>query len=218
MNNKKLGYIILGAIAIISIIIIAVMGLNVDLRYGSAKQIEVYIGKEFNNNDIKNIAKDVVGSKQIIVRKVETFEDIAQITIKDISEEEAKEITNRIYEKYEVENEEEEQVEITSISNVRIRDIVRPYVLPIGISLAVVLVYAGIRFRKIEILEVLGTILGFNIFAQLLYLCILAIIRLPINVTTVPVGLAIYVIITLVILNDFEKRQALPEKNKKKKN
>lgn len=218
MDNKKLGYIILGAIAIISIIIIAVMGLNVDLRYGSAKQIEVYIGKEFNNNDIKNIAKDVVGSKQIIVRKVETFEDIAQITIKDISEEEAKEITNRIYEKYEVENEEEEQVEITSISNVRIRDIVRPYVLPIGISLAVVLVYAGIRFRKIEILEVLGTILGFNIFAQLLYLCILAIIRLPINVTTVPVGLAIYVIITLVILNDFEKRQALPEKNKKKKN
>ena len=206
MKNKKV-YIILCVIALISAIVIAFFGLNVDLRYSPAKQIQIYIGKEFDNKEIKDIVKQVVGNKEVIVRKVEVFEEIAQITIKDISEDQVNEIKTKIYEKYEVaEEDREDEIEIIDISNVRMRDIVRPYVLPIGISLAIIIVYAGIRFRKINVFEVLGTILGLNIFALLLYLSVLAILRLPVNITTIPVSLAIYAITTLVIINDFEKR------------
>lgn len=216
MKDKKI-YIILVAIAVVSAIIIAVMGLNVSLRYSPAKQVQFNIGKEFDNKEVKNIVKEVMGNQEIIIRKVETFEEIVEITVKDITEEQANEIKNKLYEKYDVDDSKEE-IEIVSISNVRMRDIIRPYVLPIGISLAIVLVYAGIRFRKIEILEVLGTILGLNIFAELVYVCVLAITRLPVNVTTIPVGLTIYIVTTLVIINDFEKRQEkIGTKTKKNK-
>ena len=58
-----------------------------------------------------------------------------------------------------------------------------------------------------------------NILAQLVYLSILAIIRLPINLTTVPTAIAIYAVITLVVFNELEtkQRKVVKEENKKSK-
>ena len=216
MKNKRIVYIILACIAIISAIIIAVMGLNVGLRYSNAKQVQVYIGKEFDNRDITTLVKEVIGNKEVIVRKVETYEEIAEITVKEISDEQLKHLNTKINDKYDIENTVDDGISVMEVSNVRMRDVVRPYVLPIGISLAIILVYAGIRFRKIEIQEVLLSILGYNIFAQLLYLCILSITRLPVNIMTIPTGLAIYAIVTLVIFHDFETRQERAREEEKK--
>ena len=216
MKDKKVVYIILAVIAIIAAIVIAVMGLNVGLKYSTHKQVQIYIGKEFNNDDIVTLVKEVIGNKEVMVQKVETYEEIVSISVKSISDEEVEHLVTKINDKYDIDNTVDD-VSVEEVTKLRLRNIIRPYILPVAISFVIVLVYAGIRFRKIEILEVLAKIAGFNIFAQLVYLCILAITRLPINILTVPTALTIYVVVTLVVINYFETRQDRIRAEEKKK-
>jgi len=57
MDKRKIGYIVLACIIIIGIIVIAFAGFKVSLKYSPSKQILVYIGKEFESNDIKSIVE-----------------------------------------------------------------------------------------------------------------------------------------------------------------
>lgn len=50
--------------------------------YTDNVRLYVYIQKEFENNDIKQIAKEVFGTDEIVVQKVEVYKDMAVITIK----------------------------------------------------------------------------------------------------------------------------------------
>lgn len=217
MEKKKIGYIILACIIIIGIIVIAFAGFNVSLKYSPSKQISVYIGKEFKTSDIKSIVKEVTGKNNSIVQKVELYEEIVSITVKDITDEQIEQLNNKINEKYELENKVADDITVAENANVKIRDMVKPFIWPVALSLIIILVYAGIRFRKIEILEVLGKILGMNVLAIALFISILAITRIPVNVLTIPMCLAIYVIVTLVVFNQLEvKTEKIMQKTKKK--
>lgn len=217
MDKKKIGYIVLACIIIIGIIVIAFAGFNVSLKYSPSKQISVYIGKEFESKDIKSIVKEVTGSSNCIVQKVELYEEIASITVKDMTDEQIEQLNNKINEKYELENTVADDITITENANVRIRDMVRPFIWPIALSLIVILVYAGIRFRKIEILEVLGKILGMNVLGEAVFVSILAITRIPVNALTIPMCLAIYVVVTVAVFNHLEnKTQKRTQETKKK--
>ena len=219
MKNNKIIYIVLACIILVAAVIIGFKGLNFGLKYSNHTEIDIYIGKEFENNDIKQIVKDVIGNKEVIVQKVELYEKIVSVTVKEISDEQIKEINSKINEKYELENTVEEDIIVVESANLKGRDLVKPFIFPIALSLIVILVYAGIRFRKINIFEILGKILGMNILAQALYVSILAITRLPINLLTVPTAIAIYAVVTLVIFNEFERkqRQFVQEDKKKSK-
>lgn len=217
MDKRKIGYIVLACIIIIGIIVIAFAGFNVSLKYSPSKQISVYIGKEFESNDIKSIVKEVTGNANCIVQKVELYEEIASITVKDMTDEQIEQLNNKINEKYELKNTVADDITITESANVRIRDMVRPFIWPVALSLIVILVYAGIRFRKIEILEVLGKILGMNVLAEVLYISILAITRIPVNTLTIPMCLAIYVVVTVAVFNQLENKTQKREQEAKKK-
>lgn len=217
MDKRKIGYIVLACIIIIGIIVIAFAGFNVSLKYSPSKQISVYIGKEFESNDIKSIVKEVTGNANCIVQKVELYEEIASITVKDMTDEQIEQLNNKINEKYELENTVADDITITENANVRIRDMVRPFIWPVALSLIVILVYAGIRFRKIEILEVLGKILGMNVLAEVLFVSILAITRIPVNALTIPMCLAIYVVVTVVVFNQLENKTQKRAQEAKKK-
>lgn len=217
-DNKKILYIVLTCIIIIGAVIIGVKGLNFGLKYEPNKQIEVYIGKEFDNNEIKRIVREVIGNKEVIVQKVEVYEEMVSITVKEITDAQIEELNNKINEKYSIENKVEEDLIITENTNLRGRDLVIPFIFPIALSLIIILVYAAIRFRKINIFEILVNLFGLNILAQLLYISILAITRLPVNSLTVPTAIAIYIIVIFVIFNDFEtktRKFSKEEKNKK---
>lgn len=207
MKKERLIYIILAVIAIVAAVIIGVKGLNFGLKYSPSKQIQINIGQEFKNSDIEIMVKEVIGNKEVIVQKVETYEEIVCITVKEITDEQIAQLNSKINDKYGTENTVDGDVTITDLPSLRARDLIRPYVLPIGLSLALIIIYAGFKFKKIEILEILGKVLGFNILAEVLYVSILAITRLPVNSLTIPIGIAIYTIITIIVLNDFENKQ-----------
>ena len=76
MKNKKIVGAILTLIILAGIIITSIWGLNFSLNYSNHKVIDIYIGQEFENKDIYQIAKEVLGDVKIEIQKVELYEDI----------------------------------------------------------------------------------------------------------------------------------------------
>lgn len=211
MENKKIIYIVLICIIIIGAIITGFKGLNFELKYAPNKEVEINIGKEFDNNDIKQIVKEVIGNKEVIIQKVELYDEIVSIITKEITDEQIEQINEKVNAKYQISNETKDLL-ITENANLRGRDLAKPFIFPIAVSLVIILVYAVIRFRKINVFEILSKIIGMNILAQLLYVSILAIIRIPINALTIPIAIAIYMIITLAIFYEFDNKNKEIEK------
>ena len=70
MNNKTIKLSILIALAIIvGIILFAIYRTNFDLLYMEHKQIEVKIGKQFENEDILNIVNEVTANKKASIQR-----------------------------------------------------------------------------------------------------------------------------------------------------
>lgn len=214
--KKKLS-IIFGVIAVCIIIagiaVTCTIGFKFDVNYSRHKQITVYIGKEFEEKDIKDIVKEVTGENRVIVQKIELYEDMASIKIKDITDEQVQQLNDKINEKYELENKLEEEVFVSDNANVRGRSLIKPYILPMGISFILVIVYfMGYMIvnykigKKLNISKSLGKIVLSIVGVQALYLSLIAILRVPINRLTIPTAIVLYVATTIVLMYKLEKK------------
>lgn len=200
---KKIVYIILICIIIAGIIIIPTIGLNADLIYSKNVEIDVYLGKTFNMNDMENLVNEVFPDEKKIIQQIEVFGDMVAITIPDTRTEEeldtkVEELTAKINEKYELEITSDD-VQITHNPKVRLSSVVIPYALWIGISAALILVYVAIRYRKLGVAKTLLTYIISIVAVELLLLSIIAITRYPVNRIIVPLGLAAFVIVVTVL-------------------
>lgn len=81
--NKKIIYGILALIVLVGAVLVVTIGLKLDMKNDANTKIYVYIGKEFDNNDIEQIAKETFETDTAIVQKVEIYNEMALITIKD---------------------------------------------------------------------------------------------------------------------------------------
>ena len=192
---KKIAQIILICLVLAGIIVIATLGFNVGVRYGENTQININIGKEFDSKDIKNIAKEVFGNQSVIVEYVEIYKDVVQITVKDATDEQIAELNNKINEKYELSNDlSNADVLVARNANTRLRDLVMPYILPISISAAIIVIYEVIRFRKLGVWKVLYEAILAIIAPQAVLFSIYAIARIPVNRLTAAISIALYML------------------------
>ena len=193
---KKVAQIILICLVLAGIIVIATLGFNVGVRYGENTQININIGKEFDSKDIKNIAKEVFGNQSVIVEYVEIYKDVVQITVKDATDEQIAELNNKINEKYELSNDlsNADDVLVARNANTRLRDLVMPYILPISISAAIIVIYEVIRFRKLGVWKVLYEAILAIIAPQAVLFSIYAIARIPVNRLTAAISIALYML------------------------
>lgn len=211
MKNK----IFLGLVAIIvvvGIIMVAIRGFNVDVSYKSYNLVDVKIGKDFNISDIKNITNEVFPNKNIEIQKAGVFSDNLVIKVDEISDEQKELLNSKINEKYGIEKKVED-IEVNYIPNFRLRDIVKPYIVPLAVSTVVIFVYMAVRFRKIGIVKVLGQTVLLAIIAEILFAAVIAITRYPVNRLVMPVAIVIYITIITVLTGMFEK-QISSEKEK----
>lgn len=211
MKNKIIGTI-LTLITLAGIIVTCIYGLNFGLNYGKHKEVDIYIGQEFKNIDIYQIASEVLENKNISVQKVELYEDMVSISAREITTEQLTELNVKINEKYGLENTLEEVV-VTEVPNVSGRDLIKPYIIPVAISLLVIIIYLVIysviyskKGREITTLKTVVKAMLTIMEVQLLYLSILAITRLEVNRLTIPVSIVLYIITTLVIILKLENK------------
>lgn len=213
--KKKILIAVMACIIIVGVAMIGFVGLNFDINYTANKEIDIYLGTQFEISDIRGLVKDVIGNETTVIQKVELYEEIVSIKVKDISDEQIEQLLAKINEKYNLEIKKDD-ITITNNPNLRGRDLVKPYILPIAISVVLVLVYAGIKFYRVNSIEVISKLIGLNIIAQLFYVSVLAITRLPVNRLTIPVSIAIYIATTLAVTINFENKEIVKEKKKNK--
>lgn len=218
--KKKVFYAILICIIIAGGIVIGTMKLKSDIVYSKNVRIDVYLGKEYNRNEVEQIAKEVFETNRILIKQVEYYGDMFSLTIsQDVENIDGKVETlkDKINEKYQTEMKKEDII-VTYQPRIPLSSIIIPYIAPIAISMVIILVYTIIRFRKVGILKTIVLYVLTILATEAVYLSILAICRIPINRFVTPIGLAIYVIVLTIITANQEKKLAeyYETENKKK--
>ena len=218
---KKIIYAVLICVIIAGIVIIATLGLNADIIYSKNVQIDVYIGKIVDIKDIESIAREVFPGERIIVQEIELFQDMVSITISDNRTEEElntkiEELNTKINEKYELENSVDD-ISVTHNPKIKLSSLIMPYALTIGISMIIILVFVGIRYKKLGVLKTLVTYILSIGAVEMILLSIIAITRLPINRFVIPVGLLLLIVIITILGFKNEKKLTTVsiEENKK---
>lgn len=212
IKNKKVLYAVTVLIIILGIISIFIFRLNFTLMYSEHTKINVYLGKEFNLQDIKSIAEETLGKQEIIYQEIEIFKDSIAMNVKSATDEQIDALEAKLKEKYEIQ--ESEQIIVTdTVGHLRGRDIVKPYIIPMIIVTIVILAYVGIRYLNLGLLKVITTFVLRLLISQALFLSIIGIIRIPIGVYTVPLAILIYISVVIYTVTQNENRL---EKNKEK--
>lgn len=202
-KSTKILAILIAIILILGTIMIFTKGLAFELKYQDSKKIEINLGKEFNEKEIKEITKEVFGNQPVMIQAIEVYKDAISITTTEITEEQKTEIVTKINEKYGVELKAED-ITIEEIAHTRGRDIIKPYIQPFVISTIIILVYLIIRYNKLNLLEVLTQSIGIIVLTQFVLLSIIAITRMSIGTLTMPVVLIVYTFSTYICTTKFD--------------
>ncbi len=203
-KETKILVALIAIILVVGTIMIFVKGLAFELKYQDNKKVEVNLGKEFEEKDIREITNEIFGEQLVIVQPIEVYKDAVSITVADITEEQKTELVNKLNEKYETEIK-AESITIEEVAHVRGRDIIKPYIVPFAIVTGIIIVYLVVRYNKLNSFEVLTQSIGIIVLAQLVLLGIMAITRMPIGKFTIPSVLLVYMLSTYVCTTKFEE-------------
>ena len=197
MKNKLLCIVAL-FIIIVGAIVYQFKGFNKELNYSNRQQFEISATSTFDISKVENIAKEVLTNRKVKIQKVERFNNALEIISTEISEDEKKNIIKKINEEYN-ETISNENISIISVSETRVHDILKPYIIPGIIALSTLLLYYILVYHKLGVnrVLVLGTFLP--IMVELLYYKSIVIFRIPFGRITNSIAVGIY-ILTVVLL------------------
>lgn len=213
-NKTKIWSVVILAIIVVGIVIIVTKGFNFDLRYKESQRIQLDLGKNFEISDIKNILDEIKPNEEILIQKVEVFEDSVAITANQITEEDMTSIISKVNERYGTELK-AEGVEIKTIPHTKLANIVTPYILPFIISTIIIFVYMSIRYRRLELAKVLIKTLVAIIISQAIFISIIAITRIPVGKIAIFTDIFLYMITFITIMYKLEKEKEKIEDSKK---
>lgn len=213
-KKTKIIALLIAIVMIAGVIVTFTIGFRFDLKYQQAKRIQLYLEKEFEIADIKKITDEVLPNQDVMIQKVEVYEDSVSILAKDITEEQKIEIVNKVNEKYGKELT-VDNIEITNIPHTRVRDIVKPYIIPFAIATIIILVYMAIRYSKLGMFLTIAKTLGTLIIAQAVLISVIAITRIPLGRITLPLVLVVYILSLLGITIHAERKLAEKKETEK---
>ena len=207
MKNKKILMYALIVFILAGMIVILLKGFNVDLMIRNHDSFEYVVWNDFELKDIKQIAKEQLNGKVVKVRTIEVFDDAVSINSLEITEDEKNNIVNKLNEKYGNKIETNE-IQVISNPGLRLRQIIKPYIVPAVI--AVVLIYFSyfIRFYKRSSFQ-FKMILKSVIIVALLNMTLLsfiAITRIPFNTTIAPIMIFATLFTIIYYFNKMDKK------------
>ena len=214
MKKNNAIYIFLIVLIIAGAIVYKVKGLSKELNYSNRQQFEISAASTFDVSKVENIAKEILANKKVKVQKVERFNNALEIISTEISEDEKQNIINKVNEEYN-ETISNENISIISVPETRVRDIVKPYILPVIITLTAVLLYFIFVYSKLGIKSVLLKGLAMPILLILSYYSIIVILRIPFGRITNCIAVALYLLSIGTLAICFQnKREKLNINNK----
>ena len=215
-TNKIIIFIIVAFIIVIGGIVCKAKGFNIELEYSPRNQIIISNNTELDLDKIDEISKYILTDRKVKVQNVERFGNAIQISAGSINEDEKKNLINKINEECNT----DVSIDDTQIQNIpgtRIRDILKPYILPGIITFAAVLLYFIIVYHKIGLSKVLLKGICVPIVIELLYYAIIAITRIEFGRIQNSIAIGIYVAIIGVLTVIFQNEKEKLTKNNSKK-
>ncbi|MBR6033397.1 MAG: hypothetical protein IKP28_01400 [Clostridia bacterium] len=207
-DMNKLKVIVVAAVLIVAAIItVAVNPFKFNVNYSKNVRLEVYIEKDFEINDILSIVNSIYTNDDVIVRKAGALEKTASITLRDFTEEQNEKLISQLNEKYELKLTSED-IEIYYNSNVKGRDLIKPYIVATAIAGVLILAFFGVRYRKIGLAKSVGGTIAVVCLTQLLYTFLINIFGMYINEATIVVGITIGILCLMYLVATFEKLKA----------
>ena len=216
IKNPKIIYLIAVMIILLGMIVTGIWKTNFSLDYKEYTRIDVYLGKDYNLEDMKQIAKEVFPKEKIRYQEIETFHDSLSVHVSSLTEEQLGTFKEKVKEKYELE-ETDNSIVTTTIPHYRIRDMVKPYIIPIIIATILIFVYVGIRYLNLGVYKVIGVLLLRIVVSEAVLASIIEIARIPVGIYTMPVGIFVYMLVTVLTVVGYEKQISKKKEEEKKK-
>lgn len=215
---KKVILIVAILIILAGGVVVYTIGFHVGLDYSASQNIKIYFETSYEDAQIEQIVKDVFGNGSKRIQDIELFHDAVSITVKEANEEQINDLKQRVSQIYNIEDI-ESHVIVNDMPSYRLRDVMKPYILPLAITTVAIFFYLAIRFRKIGMKKALLLPLGLLIILEAAYISIIAICRIPLGRYMIPIALLIYVatfVYTLARLAKIEEMESPKTKIKKK--
>ena len=99
MKNKLL-YILIAIVIIAGIVVGYTAKFKFSLAYDDSIRVEMYIGKDYTKADVEAIAKEAFGTKEVLIQKIEFFNDSVAITVRESNDEKLNNLVAKVNEKY----------------------------------------------------------------------------------------------------------------------
>ena len=218
--KKKIVIALIAIVLVAGFIMAQVKGFNVDAMYANATKLNVYIGRDFDKDAIKEIASEIFVGKEVLVQKVRPFQDVVSITTSAVEDKHVEELVKKLNEKYELTLKTEDVVQ-THMPYMEFKDMLKQYVVPLAIAMILALAYMGVRFRKLGVIKTMGIAIGTVVLAEAMLVCLYAITRLPVNMFAIATSLglmALSFIGTTIFLEKKMEKVAIEEQQLKKEN
>ena len=197
---------------IIAIVILLIIGIIImifnkfrfNVNYSKNVRLEFNLGKSYTISDILQITSEVYSDQSPIIRKSGDYNETVDIILNYITDEKNEELIQKINDKYETELKVDD-INVYNNSNVRGRDLIKPFIGPLVISLIFILLFFVIRYIKLGIYRILGGVITVLVGTPILYLTLTSIFEMQINEATIGIGLMIVIFCLMYLIATYEK-------------
>ena len=213
-KKTKAIFLILAVVIIAGIVVMDTVGFNIELSMQKNNRIELYLEKDFEISDIKNITNEVFKNESVVIQKVEVFGDTVGITASEITDEQKQQLVEKVNEKYSLELN-ADSTEIEKIPNERLRDLISPYIFAFSLATGLIILYMILKYKKLGMLNILIKTLCTIVIAQATLFSVIAITRIPVGRLTIPMVIVVYLFTIYVLTHNYEnKLDKIKEENK----
>ena len=84
-NETKILVALIAIILVLGAIMIFVKGLAFELKYQETQKVEINLGKEFEESDIRTITNEVFEKQKVKIQAIEVYKDAVSITTTQIT-------------------------------------------------------------------------------------------------------------------------------------
>lgn len=209
--KKKILYGLIALVILLGIIMYFVHGFNIGNVYGANTKIGLYMETGINLDEVKNIVNESFEEKNAVYQDVEYFGEMVLITLPTVEDEEIDTFVNKINEKYSLEYTKDD-LDIMDMPSMDLYEIIKPYILPVLISVGIVVAYLAIRYHVLGIGKMIAKSLIAIVIVELLIISAYLIANIPIDISVVPVSLIGLGISLTYVTNDNNRLLEIKER------
>ena len=185
LKHKNI-FLIFSALVIVSGLVFGFSkGFKFDIDFMGGTRIQVDIGEEYNEQELKQIINDVIGEDPL-VQSLSSSEHMVSLTTNTITEEQSNSVIEALKEKY-------TNLGDSTIRNVQPsfgKELIETTIIASIVAIVLLFIYIVIRFKVLGVASAISAVLAL-IHDMLVMIAVYGFLNLPINATFVAVVLTI---------------------------